>query len=127
MGADVDGRTDRGLAGERTDLAWTRTAVGFAAVGGAILHVSPVVGLLVLAMCGAVWAAGRAPARGRSVLLVTVVTTTVSLAALALVVLTPPGPGLVATRGSADRTGVDRPVPSCPAAWAPGRRGTVGA
>src|SRR6266536_4976476 len=39
---------DPGLAGERTELAWTRTAISFAALGGAILKITPAVGVLVL-------------------------------------------------------------------------------
>jgi uncharacterized membrane protein YidH (DUF202 family) len=88
----VSGTAPPGLARERTDLAWTRTAAGFAAVGLALVRMRPAVGLFVLAFCGAVWATGRvrtAATQPRAVLLVTVVTTAVSLAALALVVLAP--------------------------------------
>jgi uncharacterized membrane protein YidH (DUF202 family) len=50
---------DPGLAAERTTLAWARTAIGFAAVGGAMLRKEPVAGLVVLAMTPLVWALGR--------------------------------------------------------------------
>ena len=44
---------------QRTRLAWTRTALAFAAVGGVILKTSAPTGLAVLATCPLVWAAGR--------------------------------------------------------------------
>ena len=50
---------DPGLAVERTTLAWARTAIGFAAVGGAMLRKEPVAGLVVLAMSPLIWALGR--------------------------------------------------------------------
>src|SRR5262249_10215098 len=37
-----------GLASERTDLAWTRSAVAFVALGAAILKIRPVVGFPVM-------------------------------------------------------------------------------
>jgi hypothetical protein len=40
-------------------MAWTRTALAFAAVGGVILKTSIPAGLAVLATCPLVWAAGR--------------------------------------------------------------------
>ena len=49
---------DPGLARERTSLAWTRTAISFAALGAAMLRVS-LTGLLVLAAAGAIWGVGR--------------------------------------------------------------------
>jgi len=50
---------DPGLARERTRLAWARTAIAFAAVGGAILKKEPVAGLIVLAMTPLIWGLGR--------------------------------------------------------------------
>jgi uncharacterized membrane protein YidH (DUF202 family) len=50
---------DPGLALERTSLAWTRTAISFAALGGAILKVSVVPGLIVLLIAPLVWRLGR--------------------------------------------------------------------
>jgi uncharacterized membrane protein YidH (DUF202 family) len=43
----------------RTRLAWTRTAIGFAAIGAAMLKLSPVAGLVVLALCLPIWAVAR--------------------------------------------------------------------
>lgn len=50
---------DPGLAVERTSLAWTRTAISFAALGGAVLKVSVVPGLVVLLIAPLVWWLGR--------------------------------------------------------------------
>ena len=96
--ADDIGYADRGLARERTELAWTRTAIAFAALGAALLRYRPLVGLPILALSAVVWRLGRPPgparaghARDRRPLLITVTTVGVSLAALALSVL---GPGI---------------------------------
>ena len=93
---------DPGLAGERTELAWTRTAIAFAALGAAILRYHPVVGLPVLALSAVVWRLGRlsgtavaGDVRGRRLLLITVSTVGVSLVALVLSFL---GPGIVSFR-----------------------------
>ena len=89
--ADDIGYGDPGLARERTELAWTRTAIAFVALGAAILRYRPVVGLPILAISAVVWRLGRPPgparaghARDRRPLLITVTTVGVSLAALAL-------------------------------------------
>ena len=96
--ADDIGYADRGLARERTELAWTRTAIAFATLGAALLRYRPVVGLPILALSAVVWRLGRPPgparaghARDRRPLLITVTTVGVSLAALALSFL---GPGI---------------------------------
>jgi uncharacterized membrane protein YidH (DUF202 family) len=86
---------DPGLARERTVLAWTRTAIAFAAVGGALLKTTPLAGLLVLAMSALVWGLGRVsshPARAGQPhwprhLLITLTVTLVSLVALAVILL----------------------------------------
>jgi uncharacterized membrane protein YidH (DUF202 family) len=87
---------DPGLARERTDLAWTRTAISFAALGGAILKATPVAGVLVLAMAALIWGLGRLSRRyerltdrhrSRLLLLITLAVTFVSLVALALALL----------------------------------------
>jgi uncharacterized membrane protein YidH (DUF202 family) len=93
---DIEDR-DPGLARERTDLAWTRTAISFAALGAAMLHISAVAGMLVLGIAVAVWGLGQLSAQGlrpgghprrltprRTVQLVTVVTTSMSVLALIL-------------------------------------------
>jgi uncharacterized membrane protein YidH (DUF202 family) len=87
--------TDPGLARERTGLAWTRTAISFAALGGAILKTTPPAGVLVLGMSALVWGlgrishrSGRPEATGRHRhLLITVTVTLVSVVALAIVLM----------------------------------------
>ena len=93
---------DPGLARERTELAWTRTAISFAAVGGAVLKYRPAVGLPVIVLSAVVWRLGRlsgtagaADVRGRRLLLITVTTVAVSVVALVLSFL---GPGIVPLR-----------------------------
>jgi uncharacterized membrane protein YidH (DUF202 family) len=54
---------DPGLARERTDLAWTRTALSFAALGAALLHTNVAAALLVLAIAVGVWLLGQLSAR----------------------------------------------------------------
>ena len=48
-----------GLAQERTSLAWTRTAIAFAALGGVVLKVNLVTGLIILAIAPVIWQLGR--------------------------------------------------------------------
>ena len=93
---------DPGLARERTELAWTRTAIAFAALGAAILKYRPVVGLPVLVLSAVVWRLGRVPGtagaadvRDRRLLLITVSTVGVSVVALVLSYL---GQGIVLLR-----------------------------
>ena len=50
---------DPGLARERTTLAWTRTAISFTALGGAVLKENVVTGLIILAVAPVVWQLGR--------------------------------------------------------------------
>jgi uncharacterized membrane protein YidH (DUF202 family) len=50
---------DPGLARERTSLAWTRTAISFAALGGVVLKDNVITGLVVLAIAPVVWQLGR--------------------------------------------------------------------
>ena len=95
-GPDMEER-DPGLAWERTALAWTRTSISVAALGGAILKTNPLAGGLVLAMSALVWGIGRLPRRvrpgpgsGHQLLLVTITVTLVSCAALAFTLLARP-------------------------------------
>lgn len=83
---------DPGLAAERTTLAWARTAIGFAAVGGAMLRKEPIAGVVVLAMTPLIWTLGRfvgqrarQPDRlSRRLLLVTVIVVMVSVLGVAV-------------------------------------------
>jgi uncharacterized membrane protein YidH (DUF202 family) len=86
---------DPGLASERTELAWTRTAISFAAVGGAVLRNHPAVGIPILALSLLIWELGRRPrkpgtghARTRHLQLIAVVVTGVALAALVITLVT---------------------------------------
>jgi uncharacterized membrane protein YidH (DUF202 family) len=82
---DEDG--DPGLARARTSLAWTRTALSFAALGGVVLKKDLVPGLIILAAAPVVWQLGRLahhlPGRLK---LVTVTIVVVALIALAVAV-----------------------------------------
>lgn len=76
----------------RTSLAWTRTALAFAAIGGAMLKVSPVAGGVVLALSLPIWLVNHrrsavpvAPSR-RHLQLVTVTVLIAALAALAVAI-----------------------------------------
>jgi uncharacterized membrane protein YidH (DUF202 family) len=80
---------DPGLARERTELAWTRTAISFAALGGALLRYRPAIGLPVLIVGAVIWGLGRLPgkpgasrAKHRRLLLITATITALSAAAL---------------------------------------------
>jgi uncharacterized membrane protein YidH (DUF202 family) len=82
---DEDG--DPGLARARTSLAWTRTALSFAALGGVMLKRDLVPGLIILAAAPVVWQLGRLahhlPGRLK---LVTVTIVAVAVVALAVAV-----------------------------------------
>jgi uncharacterized membrane protein YidH (DUF202 family) len=56
---------DPGLARERTSLAWTRTAISFAALGGTVLRENVITGLIILAVTPVIWQLGRV-SRGRA-------------------------------------------------------------
>ena len=79
---DLEDR-DPGLARERTEMAWTRTAISFAAVGGVVLKRDVVPGLILLAVALVIWELGRLPHhRPGQLRLVTVTIVAVSLVAL---------------------------------------------
>ena len=50
---------DPGLARARTSLAWTRTALSFAAVGGVVLKKDVIIGLIIIAVVPVIWRLGR--------------------------------------------------------------------
>ena len=98
---DIEDR-DPGLARERTDLAWTRTAISFAALGAAMLRLSAVAGAVVMTTGVAVWGLGQLSTKDtdpaahrrwtdhrRSVRIITAATTFISVLALALALLAP--------------------------------------
>ena len=75
----------------RTRLAWTRTAIAFAAIGAAMLKFSPIAGGIVIALSLPIWAVARrvrysadpvSAASGLALVAVTVVL--VAMAALAV-------------------------------------------
>jgi uncharacterized membrane protein YidH (DUF202 family) len=76
---------DPGLARERTSLAWTRTAISFAAVGGVMLKEDVVPGLIILAAALVIWQVGRLDYH-RPGRLKLVTATVVAVALVALVV-----------------------------------------
>ncbi len=82
------------MARERTRLAWTRTAISFAAVGAVVLKTSVAAGLTVLALAPLIWQSGRMSghdaagrARPRQLLLTALAVTVVALVVLAVVLL----------------------------------------
>jgi uncharacterized membrane protein YidH (DUF202 family) len=82
---------DRGLAAERTRLAWARTAVAFAALGAVVLRKDVIDGLIVLAGAPLVWALGRFASRevrpeARPARLLVVSLTVIAAAAVAALV-----------------------------------------
>jgi uncharacterized membrane protein YidH (DUF202 family) len=82
-----------GRARERTQLAWNRTAIAFAALGGAILKKNIAAGLVVVAMGVLIWGLHRqvnrsaGSARPRQLLFVTVTVTAVAVVALVVAFL----------------------------------------
>ena len=79
------GHRGPGLARERTSLAWTRTALSFAAVGGVVLKREVVAGLILLALAPVIYVLGRL-AYSRPGKLKVVTGTIVAVALVALIV-----------------------------------------
>jgi uncharacterized membrane protein YidH (DUF202 family) len=98
---DDDEAPEPGLARERTQLAWTRSAIAFFALGIAVLKIRPAVGVPVMALGVVIWLVGRLPRTGRPAwmasrreLVVTVAVTTLALVALVLTLASPSPHGL---------------------------------
>jgi uncharacterized membrane protein YidH (DUF202 family) len=99
-GALPEDPEDLGLesAAERTRLAWARTAIGFGAVGLAMLRREPIEGLLVLALAPLIWSLGRyvsaarPQARSRRLVLITVAVTGVAILAAVAALIGHGGP-----------------------------------
>jgi len=92
---------DPGLARERTSLAWTRSAIAFAAIGAATAKTRPLVGAPLLAFSAVIWVIGRSrrtPERAglapRRVLTVAISVTVVAVAALIIALIEQSAPGL---------------------------------
>jgi uncharacterized membrane protein YidH (DUF202 family) len=95
---------DPGLARARTSLAWTRTALSFAAIGGVILKRELAAGFVVLALSCVVWLVGRLAivpgrtgqvrARPAPLLVISIAVTGVAIVALMLALLGPQTAGL---------------------------------
>jgi uncharacterized membrane protein YidH (DUF202 family) len=94
------GDPDPGLARARTSLAWLRTAIAFAAIGGVILKRDVPAGLVVLVLSAVVWMTGRVAgvpgivARPRRLLLIALAVAAVAVLALAVSLLGPESAGL---------------------------------
>jgi len=88
------------LAAERTDLAWTRSAVAFIALGAAILKIRPWVGFPIMGLGVLIWLLPHiSPQRGnilasRRTLLVTIAVTGLAVVSMVLTLAGPPSRGL---------------------------------
>jgi uncharacterized membrane protein YidH (DUF202 family) len=90
-----------GLARERTDLAWTRSAIAFLALGAALLKIRLAAGLPVIALGVVIWLLGHVSPRrdrtglaSRRMLLVTIAVTSLAVVAVVLTLVGPPSRGL---------------------------------
>ena len=78
---------DPGAALARTSLAWTRTALSFAAVGVVVLRKDIVAGLIILAAAPVIWRLGQLTYhRPGQLKLVTATIVAIALVALAIAV-----------------------------------------
>ncbi len=89
------------LARERTELAWTRSALSFVALGIAVLKFRPIVGIPLLAFSAVVWLLGRTSlprdqsrTASRRMLVVAVAVCVLATVALVLALVGHSGPGL---------------------------------
>lgn len=92
---------DPGLARERTSLAWTRSAIAFAAIGAGITKTRPLVGAPLLVFSAVIYVIGRsrrtpdlAGLAPRRVLTVAISVTVVAVAALIIALIEQKAPGL---------------------------------
>ena len=86
VGRDDHEDADPGLARARTSLAWTRTALSFAAVGAVVLKKDVIAGLIIIAAAPAIWQLGHLDhQRPGRLKLVTATIVAVSLVSLAVV------------------------------------------
>jgi len=84
-GQDDHEDADPGLARARTSLAWTRTALSFAAVGAVVLKKDVIAGLIIIAAAPVIWQVGRLDHhRPGRLKLVTTTIVAVSLVSLAV-------------------------------------------
>ncbi|MGH3380424.1 MAG: DUF202 domain-containing protein [Actinoallomurus sp.] len=86
MTAEPKAAPDPGLAEERTELAWRRTAIAFTALSGTLVKMDPAIGIPALALSTLAWHLGR-PAGTRRPLLATVAVIAVSLLTLTAVLV----------------------------------------
>jgi uncharacterized membrane protein YidH (DUF202 family) len=85
-GQDDHKDADPGLARARTSLAWTRTALSFAAVGAVVLKKDVIAGLIIIAAAPVIWQLGQLDHhRPGRLKLVTATIVAVSLVSLAVV------------------------------------------
>jgi uncharacterized membrane protein YidH (DUF202 family) len=110
-GQPGDGPEERhpGLARERTSLAWLRTAISFAALGGTVLKANILTGAIIIAMAPVVWQLGNV-SRSRSdpaelprvgatrLFAIAVAIVAVSLLALGIAIFGPADPGALRRR-----------------------------
>jgi uncharacterized membrane protein YidH (DUF202 family) len=84
-GQDDHEDADPGLARARTSLAWTRTALSFAAVGVVVLKKDVIAGLIIIAAAPVIWQVGHLDHhRPGRLKLVTATIVAVSLVSLAV-------------------------------------------